>query len=170
MNKSEFVKNCLENRREDRAVMANLRRGLGKKPGTAIEMLPYICPYLGEKKAANDAKFIIASLFAWHPEPTNKGNMGDHFRRIKMAFNDSDSIELRFQALLNAHDDSLPYHLRQAVSLAKAKDIPINYHQLYDDIIRWGHQDKYIQQRWANSFWAYQADTEENQNSNEQGE
>ena len=29
-------------KRDDRAILAHLRRGLGKEPGTAMEMFPYI--------------------------------------------------------------------------------------------------------------------------------
>lgn len=145
----------LEENKEDRAVMAHLRRGLGKPPGTVVEMFPYVSRYFEGKGPADDAKFIISSLFAWHQQSTDKGNMGDHFRKISNAFGqENESAERRFRALLNAHFDSLHYHLRQAVGLAKSKDVPINWSQLYRDIINWSRPERFVQKNWAKAFWA----------------
>jgi len=146
----------LEKNREDRGMMANLRRGLGKTPGTAIDMLPYVCRFLSEKerRETQEAKFLIASLFAWHPVSTDTANMGRHYKNIWLAFRKSESVEQRFRALLNSHLNSLPYQLRQAISLAKSKEIPINWHQLYSDVINWGHSEKFVQKNWAQSFWS----------------
>ena len=55
-----------------RAQLAALRRGLGKEPGEAPEMLPVIFPMLdGRRLDRRDQKiaFLIASLFASYPRP-----------------------------------------------------------------------------------------------------
>lgn len=140
---------------ENRAALAALRRGLGKKPGAATEMMPYICPFLSDRDSLHErgAKFMIASLFAWHPESATMGNLGDHLKRIPTP-KDSDSTARRFKSLLNCNVESLHYHLRQAVSLLKSKGIHVNWHRLYDDIRYWSHPEKFVQQKWARSFWS----------------
>ena len=58
--------------------LAALRRGLGQPAGSAHEMYRYIVPWLGEKSTAaqEDLYFLLASLFAYHPQPGGKGNHG----------------------------------------------------------------------------------------------
>ena len=51
-------------KREDRAALAALRRGLGKPPGTVAEMAPYVEPAFD---GAPDEAYIVASLFGLHP-------------------------------------------------------------------------------------------------------
>ena len=65
----------------------------------------------------------------------------------------SESLEKRFVALLNCHGDDLPNHLRQAVSLLKAKDVAVNWHQLLRDVLYWDHEARFVQQQWAREFW-----------------
>lgn len=152
--------------RDDRAALAALRRGVGKPPGTVIEMYPYVVPWLGKERSKwdEDIHYIVASLFALHSDPGGKGNMGYVFKRIR-ANSDSESIEGRFKALLNSHGDELAHHLRHAVSLAKSKGVPIDWHQLYRDVHPWNSEDKWIQKRWAESFWAGREQNESEEES-----
>jgi CRISPR system Cascade subunit CasB len=55
--------------------------------------------------------------------------------------------------LLAAHPDDLDFHLRQAVSFLKSRDVPVNWHQLLSDVLAWGHPERYVQRRWARAFW-----------------
>ena len=141
--------------RENRGALAALRRGLGKPPGTAHEMHPYVAPWLssGMHRWEEDAHYTVAALFGSHPEHAAIGNMGATFRRITSQ-TESESIEKRFIALLSCHGDDLPQQLRQAVSLARSKDVPVDYSQLLRDIRYWGHPDRFVQREWARAFWA----------------
>ena len=158
-----------ENEAYARASLAILRRGLGHEPGEVREMYPYIFPYLPTTVRANEEKlyFLMAALFALHPGERRKksdeeqaeatGNMGDHFaeavrkEKIDNPESKGESIERRFTALLAAHPDDLPFHLRHAVSYLEAKTIEINWHQLFFDAQRWRNQE--TQKRWARTFW-----------------
>jgi len=159
---SPFVKSLerlsLKNDSHSRAVLAKLRRGLGKKEGSP-EMYRYVVPFLDpEKQRDFDAErhFLVASLFAMHPKPTRGVSMGKIFR--VMAEN-SASVEKRFEHLLSVDREDLDGHLRQAVSLAKSKGVSIDFHQLFSDVKDWDRSGKPVQLRWARDFWGYEKDT-----------
>src|SRR5690606_20637972 len=84
---------------DDRAMLAELRRGLGRDPGEAAGMYPYVMPFI-DKVSQEKNIFLIASLFALHPAHTGQGNMGDHLRAYTHAVGDDASTTRRFTQLL----------------------------------------------------------------------
>jgi len=147
----------LEKRREDRAMLAALRRGLGRPPGTAPEMYRYVVPWLGDDtpRWREDAYYLVAALFAYHPKEGGQGNLGRSFARARVPQGDNTAIERRFTALLSAHPDDLDVYLRQAISFLKSKETPVDWHQLLSDVMAWGHPDyrERVQKAWARAFW-----------------
>lgn len=145
----------LEQLREDRGALAALRRGLGQPNGQAREMYPYVVPWLPAESGGprEAAYFLVAALFAYHPDAGGVGNLGEAFRRTRDPQGDNTAIERRFTALLTAHPDDLPFYLRQAISFLASKDVPVNWQQLFADIQHWGHPDGYAQKQWARAFW-----------------
>lgn len=146
------------------AALAALRRGLGKRPGEAAEMFPYVMPFIGDRlpQSRQNDYFLVAALFAahqliWHHpagpddrrEPTN---LGASFRRLHAAF-ESGSIEKRLVAVLNASRDDLPEHLRHAISLLHAHDIPVDWLQLLRDLAGWDSDLRGVQRAWARAYW-----------------
>ncbi len=146
----------LESLRDNRSALAQLRRGLGRPPGTVPDTYPYVVPWLppGTRRWHEDAYYLLASLFAYHPAAGGTGNMGNHFRLCLRDAQDATAIERRFMALLAAHPDDLPFFLRQAVSFLCAKEVPVAWNQLLIDLLRWSHPDRYVQRNWAHAFWA----------------
>ncbi len=144
---------------EARAVLAALRRGLGKPPGTVPEMYPYVVPFVqGLSRNQEEARYLVASLFAWHQlswKGENTGNLGASCARLARAVPDSDSVERRFVALLNCRSDDLPVQLRQIIGLLKTREIPILWSKLLTDIQYWNHENRRVQRRWANAFWGH---------------
>ena len=128
--------------------------GLGQPPGTVAEMFRYVEPFLPEKRSAaqENAHYLVASLFALNPVTAPSGNMGTHLARTRKEGGE-DALERRFTALLSAHPEDLPVYLRQAVSFLKSKDEPINWDQLFKDLLYWDHPDKFVQKKWASAFW-----------------
>lgn len=157
MPKSEFVAYlCGLAQREDRGALAHLRRGLGKPPGTAPETYPYVVPWLpADRPDRHEAYFLVASLFASHPEHSDDSpSLGDTFRRIGQSSEGAMAgAERRFVALLNAHRDEVPVHFRHAVAQARSEGIPVNYDALLRDTNDWGAEDRRVQRRWAGDFW-----------------
>ena len=140
--------------REDRAALAALRRGLGRPPGTVAEMYPYVVPWLSDDTPWKErAYYLIASLFAYHPAPGGVGNMGHHFAQARDPQGENTAIERRFTVLLAAHPDDLDVYLRQAVGFLRSKEVPVNWHQLLQDVLDWKCSDRYVQRRWASAFW-----------------
>jgi CRISPR system Cascade subunit CasB len=144
-------------RAENRAALAALRRGLGKAPGTIPEMYPYVVPYAPER--GDDPYYLVAALFAWHPnswhDVERRSNLGASMARVAQT-SGSESIERRFVAMLNAPGEDLPEHLRHAVGLCRAHEVPVNWLQLLHDLQRWeapGQEHRQVQRRWAGSFW-----------------
>lgn len=164
MEKENVFITYLESLKEDRGKLASLRRGLGQPPGTCAAMypivavrLPYNCSQFDE-----DRYYLIASLFGFHPMSIASGNMGDHMR-CASGKEISTAVERRFVGLLSTHWEDLPDHLRQVVSFLKSRDQAVNWQQLFVDLKQWGHPDRFVQRRWANSFWGYQ-NPNDNQN------
>lgn len=141
--------------KENRGALAALRRGLGAQPGSAPEMFPYVVPWLPEKcsQRMEAAYYLTAALFAYHPENIPSGNLGAHLRATIAAGGNEQATERRFVVLLQSHPSDLSVQLRHAVSYLKSKDQPINWQQLFEDLLRWDHPQQYIQKRWAGSFW-----------------
>lgn len=155
----EYLEQLAE--REDRAALAALRRGLGKAPGEAAEMHPHVVRFLpyNSHPQRDEVYYLVAALFAWHPQPWHGDeemerltNLGASFARLSRQ-DESDSIEKRFVALLNCHRDDLPDHLRQAVGLLRAHEIPVDWAQLLRDIHGWGWESRSVQRAWARAFW-----------------
>ena len=155
MTKTHPFVSYLEGLRDDRAALAAMRRGLGRPPGTVADMYRYVVPWLAADAPIwlERAYYTVAALFAYHPAPGSTGNMGDHFARARDPRGDDTAIERRFTALLAAHPDDVDSYLRQAVSLLKSKEVPIEWHQLLSDLLGWGHPDRYVQRQWARAFW-----------------
>ena len=142
----------------DRAALATLRRGLGKPPGTVYEMYPYVIPYAPLHQQEN--YFLVAALFAMHPqrwprvEEWNR-NFGVSWRHlVDLDPNGRESREQRFVALLKTSHDGIDSQLRHAVSLLKAKEVPVDWEQLLRDLPQWEHDQQHIQRAWSRSFWA----------------
>lgn len=143
---------------EDRAALAHLRRGLGKKPGAAPEMFPYVVPWLPTNVHPREEAvyYTIAALFAWHPSIALTGNMGDHMAAAR-EIGREEALERRFVALLSAHPEDFPEFLRQAISFLASKEIPVNWNQLFRDMRYWSHPDygDNVRKRWATAFWRF---------------
>ena len=97
--------------RDDRAALAALRRGLGKPPGTVAAMFPHVVPYVPDRavRAGEEGPYyVVAALFALHPDGGAGGDLGWTMRRL----GGHASAEDRFRALLECRADDLPHHLR----------------------------------------------------------
>lgn len=154
----EHLRELADHSRRSRAPLAALRRGLGKRPGEAPEMFPYVVPYLpsGLSPYREEAYFLIASLFAWHPrsrhgEDPRKSNLGASLRTL--ANEKGESITRYLVALLSAHRDDLPEHLRRAIGLLRTEDIAVDYSQLLRHIEHWNAESRWVQRDWARSYW-----------------
>jgi len=133
---------------------ATLRRSLAFKPGAWPPAFPYIEPWIrGKEGWRRHVAYLAAGLQATSRAARPEGNVGDAARRLSAATGSS-STEQRFIALLEADTDELPHRLRQMIALMSAYDIAPDWAVLRHELTSWRHPDRYIQQRWARSFYA----------------
>lgn len=153
-----------DTRPDARARRARVRRGVGQVPGDAPDVSRVIEPLLSRvaaqispqnRQAFDDLAYIIAPLYALHPQSVNTGTMGTHFRQLVGPGEVPASVERRFVALLGAGLEELPEVLRQAVLLLRAQAIPINWPQLFADLLHWSRSEGRIrvQRAWSRDFW-----------------
>lgn len=155
-----------ENNRGELAVM---RRGLMGAPCEDLNLYRFVARRVPESDRdtyREAAYYLVAALYALHPVTTNQGNFGDHMKQVAGRRKDSDAAERRFTALLNARLEDIAAPLRQAMTMLKGEELPVNWLQLFSDLLHWSNPKKVSQRAWANGFWAYERpedETAENQ-------
>ena len=146
---------------EDRGALAALRKSLQDPNGMAAAASSYVVPFLpaAENIARDRSYFLVGALFALHWDAGGEGvSLGHAFRAINDGQEgagkaDNESLRGRFVALLDADAEDLHDHLRHAVSLARAKQKPLDWLRLLRDVLGWDNPSRYIQRRLARDFW-----------------
>jgi len=144
-------------RASDRAALAALRRAISTSGAGASFADRYIVPWLPANQSMwrDQCYYLVAGLFATHPfdwPPGAEGpsNFGASLGKLGR---ENQSVERRFVALLNADAEQLPVRLRQAVSLLKAKEVPVDWSRLLKDLFFWDDEQRFTQREWARAFW-----------------
>lgn len=160
----KFINHLLELAQSNRGAMAELRRSLSHEPGAHVAAFPYVERHAGNRHALDayrKALYLVAGLFALHPKHRKGSTFASaygHLSEQRKRSQKSEGIERRFIALLSADAQSVTTHLRQAVSLLVADDIPCDYVRLLNDLAVWldprklDHLDA-LRQRWAQDFY-----------------
>lgn len=144
---------------EDRGALASLRRSLQDPSGMAASACPFVVPFLpkAEDVYRDRCFFLVGALFALGGGHARGVSIGEVYRRIALASGsdgkENPSIRARFVALIDAHAEDAGEHVRHAASLARAKDIPIDWELLLRDLLRLRHPERFVQRRWAHDFW-----------------
>lgn len=140
--------------REDRGVMADLRRGFSED--TQQRAWPHIAKFCDLRKD-RERKIVklVSAGFAIHKDSAKTGNMGDTMRKIAMGNGSGieglSSYESRFRRLLSAQAaDELCEFLPGIIKTAEVKGVGINFYQLYKDLWYW---NEHIKVDWAAAYW-----------------
>lgn len=142
--------------RQDRAALARLRASLQedrKLEGLSI-VLPFIARREKSPEHAEDDALLIAGLFALHPE-SGQTKLPSALRLLSQT---SDSVELRFLALLGADKADLEQHLRHAVSLVGSHGVALDWRDLHRTVRFWNHPFNRSRRQWARAFWTSDSD------------
>jgi CRISPR system Cascade subunit CasB len=148
----------------DRGALAALSRSLAFDPGTYPPAMPWVEPFAvadGTREAQRRALYLTAGLFATHSHHRPGAPLAQGLAVVKLK-RKSDSIERRFVSLLSADAEDLPVHLRHAVALLAADEVPCDFASLADDLARWldpwqdDARDR-VRQRWARDFYRHLA-------------
>jgi len=153
----------------DRQALAELRRGLGKPPGSETMMYKHILVTITPMRPNQEiAAFIVGSLYGlcWElQEAEDRLTFASSLRKTEK----SQSFEKRFVNLYRSDIKQLPFQLAQSAKYIKSKRaskgvIEIDWRGLIDDVANWDHPDRYVQRRWARDWWSFQQDATDSQN------
>lgn len=151
-------------RDDDRASLAKLRRATtagGKNFAGAAQVIARTLPADLKPWEEEDA-YLLASLFALAP---SEGGLPLALLLMReKEVRNSESLELRFTALLASTREDLPVHLRHAVGLVGSADQHIDWADLFEDLRRWGAHSETTQKKWARYFWGSNENQELNDN------
>lgn len=162
MSKTEEIKNCVRRQLpdpQDRARLAELRRGIGHQPGelpalwgSFLAQMPQEPQERKENSAPSEAEWAVytaLTLFALHQQSEDTVSMNREGMRLGMAVRQlaeataagqdwtESSVLRRFNALATA--DSMPevsHYLRGMIQLLRREKIPLDYPQLAADLYR----------------------------------
>jgi len=167
---------------ERRGELAALRRAAGSNLGEsalAIQEFYRLLPYQVNQPQQEEIYYLVATLFdlnryeapakKWDTDPVNFGSTmreckirsertGSTAGTDEQGESRESSIDKRFVALLDSSIESgeLAYRLRQLVRLAASKEIGVNWLTLLEDLLWWNHEARYVQKRWARSYFGEQ--------------
>lgn len=132
---------------------ARLKRHAGKTLDEAPKVLTLFYRLLPESvEPYHEAPFfLVATLFPL-AVATEKGNLGDALRALR---NDDNAagLDRRFEILLDADAQQLPYRLRQMVRMLAAQGYPVPWAQLLADLTVWEHPARPVQRAWARRYF-----------------
>ncbi len=159
---------------DGRAMLANLRRGIGKVPGEIPELWGAFLNGLddelygqnGNPSPAEWAVYLSLTMFALHqqgnaePVQQEKMSLGNAAARLidrsKNEDEERNRIMQRFGSVITASDmPELSHHLRGMIQLLKANSVHLDYVQLAGDLLDFQYQDsrRRVQLRWGEDFY-----------------
>jgi CRISPR system Cascade subunit CasB len=132
---------------------ARLKRNAGKTIAEAHEAMGLFYGLLppGVSHYQEEVYFLVATLFPL-AEGGGKGDFGNHLVIAQNSKN-SKGLDRRVEILLDADLNQLHFRLRQSVHFLQSCRVHVNWVQLLDDLLQWNHPDRFIQQRWARSYF-----------------
>jgi len=110
----------------------------------------------GRKGWKREAHYLVAALYALKDGAHQEGRT--LARALREKARESDSVEKRFLALLDADRDQIAFRLRQAVALVEGG---LDFARLLDDLLGWFSPERRVQARWAREFYGTEASEEE---------
>ena len=149
---------ALSQRDAVRADLARLRRCAGRSLAECPEvfqlfyrLLPY--PVRGDDRE-EERYFLVATLFALDPRSSGARDFGTSMGAVASSRRAGrEGVDRRMAVILDAPADDLAFRLRQVVALAASADIGINWRSLLRDILWWDHRDRWVQRKWARSYF-----------------
>jgi CRISPR system Cascade subunit CasB len=156
-----------------RALLAKLRRGIGKQPGALPELWGITLADMpenwesngGEPSRAENAVYTALTLYALHRQGQNRSMNTDEkyssfasaaARLIRNDENRFDAVKRRFDAVATAVDfTELAYHARGIVQLLKAEDLMMNYPGFAKDLFYFQFPEyaDSVRLRWGEDFY-----------------
>jgi CRISPR system Cascade subunit CasB len=152
----------------DGAVLAALRRGIGKEAGTVPEMWPYYQELndRGVLTARLRAEHLALTVFGVHQQsklqPMHQRGVGVGTAMAKLRRSDrfsEQAVERRFAAFATATSlAEAGTHLRGLINQLREIDQVLDYTELMGDLVRWQHPATVgdVRRRWGMQFFINQ--------------
>lgn len=139
--------------RLDRASLARLKRNAGNSLAESRGVMGMFYGLLptGVNRYDVPRYFMVSTLFPL-AEGGGQANLGASLRRIRKDGNQA-GLDRRMERLLDADEEQLAFHLRQALHYIASQRGRVNWSQLLHDLCAWTHPDKYIQRQWAERYY-----------------
>lgn len=157
-----FIRSLMELSTGD---LAALKRNAGNTIGEsrgAAGVFYRILPRSVAGRYREEIYFLIATLFGLN-KYAFAGDFGATMRAVKQKTgteNTDRRMAIILDCVFGAVDGGrpgggeLPYRLRQSVKLAAGHEVGVDWVNLLDDLCRWDHPQKFIQKKWARSFFS----------------
>lgn len=186
--KSKLLSITNRSKPEIRASLANLRRGVGRKPGEVpqlygelLEDMPEDLYSKGNEPTYTEwAVYIALTLYALHQQSkdVHENNMnqenislGEAAARLEEDKDDRERIWKRFYVLAVSEDmQEMSYHLRGMIQMLRDKDIPLDYPRLSKDLFLYQcsrESAEHIRLSWGQDFYKKHISDTEEENNNE---
>ena len=139
--------------RLDAGDRARLKRNAGKtltEAHNALGLFYNLLPQ-GVPQYQEEVYFLVATLFPFAEGGSGK-DFGTHLYLAQSTKN-SKGLDRRVENLLDADFMQLHFRLRQAVNFLHSCRVHVSWQQLLDDLLQWDHPDRFIQKRWARSYF-----------------
>lgn len=170
-----------------KAYMAELRKGVGKKPGELPTLFGTLLEDMPEDFMSKDgiptkeewACYAALTLFAWHQQGKDLKtdcmhteepiSVGAAFRKLKFALNDANAEERllkKLQIIVTSTDvNGFSQHLRSMIKMLAQNNIRLNYALLARDIYQWQFQDSRdaVNLRWGQDFYKKSKEEKDNE-------
>jgi CRISPR type I-E-associated protein CasB/Cse2 len=142
----------------DRQALAVLRRSLKQPPGEDFSVYRYIGKYIADDNRWREWSFsLLAGLFALAPSASESAPPFSLGKSLVSYCEEhpgaKNGVERRLTALLNAHKDDMPEHLRHVITLLAAARQEIDWATLLRDLGGWHSERRWVQRAWAKDFW-----------------
>ncbi len=140
--------------RLDAGGRARLKRSAGSGLAAsrdALGLFYSVLPF-GVPEAQHETYFLAATLFPI-ADAGGSGDLGSALRRAQQSKNHK-GLDRRVEILLDADATQLPFRLRQAIQYLRASRVRIDWVTLLCDLLFWSHPERFVQRRWARSYFA----------------
>lgn len=173
---------------EIRASLANLRRGVGRKPGELPQLYGEFLEGMPETMYSNGnepsyaewAVYMAVTLYALHQQSKDihennmnreKISLGEAASKLAADKDDRERIWRRFYVVAASEDmQEMSYHLRGMIQLLRDKDITLDYPRLAKDLFLYQcsrESADSVRLTWGQDFYKKYIGENEEENYNE---
>ncbi len=154
----------LVDRRDDRGLMADLKRGLN--PTTAHRAWPHIAPWcnLTNDREREIYSTIAGGMAVMECRNQDIGTLGATLRFIATQNSGKEGLntfEAHFRRLMNCRTvQELCQQLPRIFMAARQRGVGINFERLLDDLHKWEMSER-VRISWAHDYWGSRNEAEE---------